>query len=75
MFFQDMDLVWLKRNTIVLFGVSFLLVVMVFIYVGRNPWQIISVGYGGKDFTMWERLMTEPRVVLHYIELFVFPVP
>jgi Flp pilus assembly protein TadD len=75
MFFQDMDFVWLKRNTIVLFGVSFLLVVMVFIYVGRNPWQIISAGYGGKDFTLWERLLTEPRVIFHYMGLFLFPHP
>ena len=75
MFFQDMDYAWLKRNTIVLVGAGFFLLVMMLIYVGRNPWQMISVGYSGKDFTMWERLMTEPRVVLHYIELFVFPLP
>ena len=75
MFFQDMDFVWLKRNTIVLFGVSFLLMVMVFIYVGRNPWQIISAGYVGKDFTLWERLLTEPRVIFHYMGLFLFPHP
>ena len=75
MFFQDMDFVWLKRNTIVLFGVSFWLMVMVFIYVGRNPWQIISAGYGGKDFTLWERLLTEPRVIFHYMGLFLFPHP
>jgi Flp pilus assembly protein TadD len=75
MFFQDMDFVWLKRNTIVLAAAGFFLLVMAFIYVGRNPWQVIAAGYGGRDFTIWERLMTEPRVVLHYIELFVFPLP
>ncbi len=75
MFFQDMDYAWLKRNTIVLAAAGFFLLVMVFVYVGGNPWHIISAGYSGKDFTIWERLMTEPRVVLHYIELFVFPLP
>jgi len=75
MFFQDMDFEWLKRNTIVLAAAVFFLLVMAFIYVGRNPWQVIAAGYSGRDFTMWERLMTEPRVVLHYIELFVFPLP
>jgi Flp pilus assembly protein TadD len=75
MFFQDMDYAWLKRNTIVLVGAGFFLLVMMFVYVGGNPWQMISAGYSGRDFTMWERLMTEPRVVLHYIELFVFPLP
>jgi Flp pilus assembly protein TadD len=75
MFFQDMDFAWLKRNTIVLAAAGFFLAVMFFVYVGRNPWQTIAAGYGGRDFTMWQRLMTEPRVVLHYIELFVFPLP
>ena len=75
MFFQDMDFPWLRRNIIVLAAAGFFLAVMFFVYVGRNPWQIIAVGYSSKDFTMWERLMTESRVVLHYIELFVFPLP
>jgi Flp pilus assembly protein TadD len=75
MFFQDMDLPWLRRNIIVLAAAGFFLAVMFFVYVGRNPWQTIAAGYSSRDFTMWQRLLTEPRVILHYIELFVFPLP
>ncbi len=75
MFFQDMDFSWLKRNTIVLAAAGFFLAGMFFVYVGRNPWQTIAAGYSSRDFTMWQRLLTEPRVILHYIELFVFPLP
>ena len=75
MFFQDMDFPWLRRNIIVLAAAGFFLAVMFFVYVGRNPWQTIAAGYSSRDFTMWQRLLTEPRVILHYIELFVFPLP
>jgi len=75
MFFQDMDFPWLRRNIIVLAAAGFFLAAMFFVYVGRNPWQTIAAGYSSRDFTMWQRLLTEPRVILHYIELFVFPLP
>jgi Flp pilus assembly protein TadD len=75
MFFQDMDFSWLKRHTIVFFAGSCFLAVMVFVYVGTNPWQKITAGYSQMDFTLWQRILTEPRVVLHYIELLIFPLP
>jgi hypothetical protein len=75
MFLQDMDFPWLKRHTIVFFAGSFFLAVMVFVYVGTNPWHKITAGYSQMDFTLWQRILTEPRVILHYIELLILPLP
>ncbi|HUT54986.1 MAG TPA: tetratricopeptide repeat protein [bacterium] len=33
----------------------------------------LLAGYAGRDFTMAERLLTEPRVVLGYVSLWLFP--
>ena len=38
-------------------------------------WQTILIGYTGKDFTMMERVLTQSRVVLHYMSLFLCPIP
>jgi protein O-mannosyl-transferase len=31
-------------------------------------------GYGGRDFTMVQRVLTEPRVILFYLSLLVYPI-
>ena len=38
-------------------------------------WQNILAGYAERDFTMTERLLSQPRVVLHYMSLFLWPLP
>ncbi len=35
----------------------------------------ILTAYGHRDFTLWERVMTQFRVLLHYLSLFYFPLP
>ena len=39
-----------------------------------NPKSLIS-GYQNRGFTLWERLLTEPRVILFYISLLLYPMP
>ena len=39
-----------------------------------NPESLIS-GYQNRGFTLWERLLTEPRVILFYISLILYPMP
>jgi len=39
-----------------------------------NPESLIS-GYQNRGFTLWERLLTEPRVILFYISLLLHPMP
>lgn len=74
-FFQDLSLSWLKRSLLPFAGVLIFLVLVVFWYTGTHPLQRILSGYGGREFTLSQRLLTEFRVVIFYIGLLMFPHP
>ncbi len=40
---------------------------------GFNLFEYFKNGYKFKDFTMWERGLTEPRVIFHYLSLIILP--
>lgn len=42
---------------------------------GTDLREIIARGYAQRDFTMTERLLTQPRVVVRYLSLFLLPLP
>jgi tetratricopeptide (TPR) repeat protein len=44
---------------------------LLFAYSGSDPLS----GYSEKSFTLWERLLTQPRVVLEYVSLVLWPLP
>lgn len=44
-------------------------------YLGKISLLSFVGGYGGRDFTLLERLLTETRIVLHYLTLLVLPLP
>ncbi|MBN2060022.1 MAG: tetratricopeptide repeat protein [Deltaproteobacteria bacterium] len=74
-FFQGLDTSWLRRRIFLFIGIFFLLVSIVFIFMGAHPIERISSGYGWRDFTMAQRVLTEFRVVIFYISLLMFPHP
>lgn len=74
-FFQDLRSDWLKRNWKVFFGVFAILGLVVFVYMGGNPFDHILAGYSERDFTMGERVFNQFRVVLFYISLLLYPHP
>ncbi len=43
-------------------------------YLLRHGSQIFST-YSLREFTLWERLLTEPRILWFYVSLLLFPVP
>ncbi|OGR05325.1 MAG: hypothetical protein A2511_01070 [Deltaproteobacteria bacterium RIFOXYD12_FULL_50_9] len=45
------------------------------IYLGSNPFNAMLAGYESRDFTLLERLLTEPRVIIHYLTLLLLPLP
>ncbi len=47
---------------------------LVYHFLGINFIAGILSGYEVRDFTLLERLLTESRVVFHYMSLFLFPV-
>jgi len=47
---------------------------LVFLFLGINPIKSLFINeLPGREFTRWERLLTETRVVLMYISLIFFP--
>lgn len=74
-FFQDLRMAWLLNNKKYLFGVGLLLVIVPLLFTGNEPWRVIIEGYGTRDFTLPERLLTEFRVIFLYLGLLVFPHP
>jgi hypothetical protein len=47
---------------------------LVFFFLGINPIKSLFINeISGREFTSWERLLTETRVVLMYISLIFFP--
>jgi len=74
-FFQDLSKAWLKRHLPYIVGTLILFGLLGFLYLGTNPLHAILSGYRHRDFTLAQRVLTEFRVVIHYIGLLVYPHP
>lgn len=78
-FFRDFDLSWLKGKTMMIIGLSAgLFGGWLFLSLGKTMvWNLLSGswGYSNWNFTMGQRLLTEARVVIFYLGLFLFPNP
>ena len=74
-FINGLDPSWLKRHVPYVLGILSLFVIIALVYIGANPIEHILAGYKGRDFTLLERLLTQPRVILHYISLLLYPHP
>ena len=46
-----------------------------FIYAAENPFTAVLSGYEHRNFTLYERLLTEGRVLIHYLSLIILPLP
>ena len=74
-FLQQLDMAWLKRKLPVLFGIVAVVTLFVFLVMDFKPMAYILNSYHFRNFTLMERLLTEPRVMLFYISLLFFPLP
>jgi hypothetical protein len=80
-FFQNLDLNPKGKNILfALLGVLLALGVFGFVIWGPRYMQVIKEGYeyralSSSPFTMWERVLTQSRIVLYYLTLLVFPYP
>ena len=74
-FFQDIQIAWLRKRLPFLVVVCgfFWAAFLVFFRGGNLLLRFIN--YGGRDFSLWERLLTQFRVIVHYISLLFFPHP
>jgi len=74
-FFQSCSAAWLKKKLgIIVLSLSGGLL-LCWVFLGSRPVHSILNGYTNRSFTLDERLLTEPRVVLHYISLLLLPTP
>jgi len=74
-FFRDLSLKWLKDHFVLLVGLLLLMAIVAFIFLGTAPLDKIWAGYASRSFTPVQRLLTEMRVVIFYIGLFLWPHP
>ena len=75
-FFQNFDLSPKgKKILFSLVGGLLILVVFGFIIWGQRYINVIAEGYKYRTFTMWERVLTQFRVVLYYVTLLIYPHP
>lgn len=74
-FLRDLDRAWLRRSLPSLLSLCAFTLLVSFLLLGSNPLQAILNGYAQRDFTLSERLLTELRVVVYYLGLFLYPAP
>jgi tetratricopeptide (TPR) repeat protein len=78
-FFQDLRLPrWRRTLPWLLLTVALLAAAAAWYLVllrGQGPMDIVLRGYGGRDFDVWQRVMTEWRIVVFYLGLFLRPHP
>jgi len=74
-FLQQADWQWLKKRFWVLLGAAAILLFAGLIYTGGNLVGHVLDGYQGRSFDLQERLLTQPRVILHYLYLWFVPLP
>jgi len=74
-FFQDLSTAWLKRYLPYVIAVFMVFCLVGLWYLDWAPFQKILSGYDRRDFTLTQRVLTQPRVVMYYISLLFYPSP
>ena len=76
-FFQNLSKKWLKKHAIFFVAFVVLLGIIALIHLGADPWDKLRNlrDFSDGQFTIGQRLMTQSRVVMHYISLIILPHP
>ena len=74
-FFQDLKLNWSRRQILWIAFFAIVFAGVVVWYMGENPLVRILNSYNRRDFTLIERVMTEWRIVVYYLSLFLWVPP
>lgn len=64
-----------KTHAFVVVLAVFMVIGIGWFYLGGNPFSRLLSGYDVRDFTIVERLLTQPRVLMQYLSLLAFPLP
>lgn len=63
------------KKYILIISSALIIPFLALVYLGKNPLTKILSGYATRDFTLTERLLTESRILFHYITLIILPLP
>lgn len=74
-FFQDLRVKISRQHYILIAALSCLLGFVLYFFLGNSPLDKLFPDYGDRPFTMVQRLLTQSRVVIHYISLLIYPSP
>ncbi|MDY0363008.1 MAG: tetratricopeptide repeat protein [Desulforegulaceae bacterium] len=74
-FIKDLKTEWIKKNIKWVIAIFVIILAVSIYYLGDSPLKRILSGYNYRDFTLIERLLTQPRIVLFYISILFFPLP
>ena len=75
-FFQKINLAMRRKRFFITFMIGCIIIggLGCLIFIRSDPSAILS-GYSDRYFTLWERLLTQPRVLLYYLSQIFFPLP
>jgi tetratricopeptide (TPR) repeat protein len=73
---QKSSVSFLRKNAlrIVLVGIAVILAGLLFLYYGKGGFFGLLRAYEARPFSLTERLLTEPRVILFYLSLLIYPI-
>jgi tetratricopeptide (TPR) repeat protein len=76
-FFQDLSPKWFKSSLKYIIAIAVIFAAVAFLYLGTDPLGKISKmrDFSHGEFTLAERALTQPRVVVYYLSLIFFPHP
>jgi len=74
-FFRDLDLKWLEKQTLLLIGCCLAVAALGLLFLEGDPLNIILEGYKGRDFTLTQRILTQPRVIVFHLSQLLWPHP
>ena len=74
-FFQGLSFKWGRRHFLILGGILLFLIIISLIYLNHDPVIRILSAYKHRDFTLLQRVLTQFRVVIFYVDLLLWPQP
>jgi protein O-mannosyl-transferase len=75
---QDHTGRFMRRNMkgfLIVLGATLLMGLAYLYYKGENLSSFIGGGYGNRPFSLGQRLLSEPRIIIFYVSLLIYPVP
>ena len=75
-FFRNLDVAWMKKAALRFVLPAFVVVIgLGLLYTDGHPIAQLEQGYESRDFTMADRLWTQPRVIMFHVSQIIYPAP